>query len=312
MTDDGLPRLRAELRKQRGKNAARLARSKGEVPGIVYGGGSDPLPVTIQFNELLIQLRSGRFMNTLFNLRIDGKDDVRVICRGIQRDAVKQLPTHIDLMRLRKNSRVSLFIPVEFVNSERSEGIQKGGKLVIVRNEIELNVLAGEIPEKLVVDLENMSIGKTILASEISLPKGAKFASERASFAIATIVAPPPQTEEDDNPDEPIPALGELAKSVHSDSQEAHGSETPFARALSGLSQQLTPSGTSAKSSVASARSDVVSGLLKDAENAAEVSNQFLGQEELEQMMSALSNAIEDSEDLIREMKKRLGTGGSK
>jgi large subunit ribosomal protein L25 len=83
----------ATARTGTGKGAARQARREHFVPGIVYGGGVDPLPINIEYNYLLKRLKAGRFLSTLFNLKVEGQDDVRVICRGVQRDVVKDLPT---------------------------------------------------------------------------------------------------------------------------------------------------------------------------------------------------------------------------
>jgi large subunit ribosomal protein L25 len=148
-----IPDLIAEARAGTGKGAARQARREGKVPGIVYGGGADPQPIQIPFNQLLKRLKDGRFLSTLFNLKVEGQEDVRVICRGVQRDVVKDLPTHVDLMRLRRTSKVNLFIPVEFVNQEAAPGLKRGGVLTVVRPEVELIVVAGEIPDHITADL---------------------------------------------------------------------------------------------------------------------------------------------------------------
>ncbi len=184
-----IPDLQAEVRTGTGKGAARQARREFRVPGIVYGGGIDPQPVNFKYNYLIAKLKAGRFMSTLFNLKLEGQDDVRVICRNVQRDVVTGLPTHVDLMRLRRTSRINLFIPVEFINHEKCVGLKRGGTLTIVRPEVELNVVAGDIPEKLVVDLEGHRIGDTINISEITLPKGTKPTIDR-NFVIANISAP--------------------------------------------------------------------------------------------------------------------------
>ena len=172
-----------------GKGAARQARRESNVPGIVYGGGVDPLPVNIKYNYLLKKLRAGRFLQTLFNLKVEGQDDVRVICRGVQRDVVRDLPTHIDLMRLRANSRINLFIHVTFINHEASPGLKKGGTLTVVRNEVELEVTASEIPDHLTVDLTGKNIGDVIHIEDIVLPEGATPMIHR-NFVIANVQAP--------------------------------------------------------------------------------------------------------------------------
>ena len=81
--------LKAEVRTGTGKGAARQARREGTVPGIVYGDGVAPQPIKMNYNYLLTKLRQGRFLQTLFNLKLDGQPDVHVICRGVQRDVVK-------------------------------------------------------------------------------------------------------------------------------------------------------------------------------------------------------------------------------
>jgi large subunit ribosomal protein L25 len=184
-----IPDLHAEVRTGTGKGAARQARRKGNVPGIVYGGGTDPLPINIEFNALTKRLKAGRFLSTLFNLKVPGQEDVRVICRNVQRDVVKDLPTHVDLMRLRRTSRIKLFIHVTFINHEEAPGLKRGGTLTVVRPEVELEVTAGDIPDHITVDLAGKVIGDVIHISDVPLPEGAKQTIDR-DFVIANIAAP--------------------------------------------------------------------------------------------------------------------------
>lgn len=184
-----IPDLHAEIRTGTGKGAARQARRDGMVPGIVYGGGVDPLAINIPFNALLKRLKQGRFLSTLFNLKVEGQEDVRVICRNVQRDVVKDLPTHLDLMRLRRTSRINLFIHVTFINHEAAPGLKRGGVLTVVRPEVELEVLAGDIPDHITVDLTGRQIGDVIHIGDIELPEGAKPTIQR-NFVIANISAP--------------------------------------------------------------------------------------------------------------------------
>jgi large subunit ribosomal protein L25 len=184
-----IPDLHATVRTGTGKGAARQARREGNVPGIVYGGSQDPLAINIPFNGLLKRLRQGRFLATLFNLKVEGHEDVRVICRNVQRDVVKDLPTHVDFMRLRRTSKINLYIPVEFVGHEESPGLKRGGVLTIVRPEVELMVTAGDIPEKLIADISGTKVGDTITISMIALPEGAEPTIHR-DFVIANIQAP--------------------------------------------------------------------------------------------------------------------------
>ena len=184
-----IPNLEAFARSGTGKGAARKSRREGMVPGVVYGGGAAPMAIEIPFNKLLKRLKQGRFLSTLFNLQVEGQEDVRVICRDVQRDVVKDLPVHLDLMRLRRTSRVNLFINVEFINQDTCTGIKRGGVLTIVRPEVELSVIAGDIPDHITVDLEGLAIGDIIHINDVTLPEGAKPTIDR-NFVIANISAP--------------------------------------------------------------------------------------------------------------------------
>ncbi|MFX0542174.1 50S ribosomal protein L25/general stress protein Ctc [Roseovarius sp. S4756] len=186
-----IPDLHAQERTGTGKGAARAARREGMVPGIVFGGDKDPLPINIPFNVLLKRLKQGRFKSTLFNLKVEGQEDVRVICRDVQRDVVKDLPTHLDLMRLRRTTKINLFIPIDFQNEEDCPAITKGGVMTTIRGEVELLVTAGDIPETLTVDLSKLeNIGDTITISDIELPQGAELVIKDRDFMICNVSAP--------------------------------------------------------------------------------------------------------------------------
>jgi large subunit ribosomal protein L25 len=180
--------LEATARTESGKGAARRARQAGLVPGVIYGGGSEPQSITIKHNELLKRLKAGKFLSTLLNVQVDGKAN-RVICRAVQRDVVKDLPTHVDFLRLTERSRINLHIPVEFINPAAAPGIKRGGVLTVVRQEVELVVTAGSIPDHITVDLTGLQINDTIHISDVQLPEGVRPTIER-DFVIANIQAP--------------------------------------------------------------------------------------------------------------------------
>lgn len=193
-----MPVLEASARSGTGKGAARTARREGLVPGVVYGGGKDPVSINVKHNVLLKSLKAGKFMATLINLRVDGEDNT-VICRAVQRDVVKDLPVHVDFLRLSERSRINLMIPVEFLNEETAPGIKKGGMLTVVRPEVELKVRASNIPDKITVDLAEAVIGDTIKISDVTLPEGAKPTITDRDFMIANIAAPKGFSASDDD-----------------------------------------------------------------------------------------------------------------
>lgn len=177
------------VRENSGKGAARTARREGLVPGVIYGGGKDPVTINIPFNPLFTRLKAGKFLSTLLTVKMDGKEE-KVICRGVQRHVVKDLPTHVDFLRLSEKSRINLFIPVEFINEETCPGLKKGGVLTVVRNEVELKVTASAIPDHLTVDLAKAEIGDVIHISNIELPKGTSSVITGRDFVIANIGSP--------------------------------------------------------------------------------------------------------------------------
>jgi len=216
-----IPDLHALERTGTGKCAARAVRRAHMVPGIVFGGDVDPLPIQIPYNVLIKKLKEGRFKSKLFNLKVDGHDDVRVICRDVQRDVVKDLPTHLDLMRLRRTTKINLFIHVEFENEEDCPALRKGGVLTTVRSEVELIVTAGDIPEKITVDLSKLeNIGDVVTISMVDLPEGAKPTIDR-DFVICNVTAPSALKAEDDEDDEEEVEVPTVAEEEAAEDEDA-------------------------------------------------------------------------------------------
>lgn len=184
-----MPIIEARARADAGKGAARQTRRDGYVPAVIYGGGQAPETIAIKDNVLMRHLKAGKFKSTLLNVKVDGRDN-RVICREVQRDVVKDLPIHADFLRLSERSRINLYIPVEFVGHETCPGLRAGGVVTVVRQEVELKVTAGDIPEKLVANLSGKKIGDVITISQIELPKGTTPTITGRDFVIANIAAP--------------------------------------------------------------------------------------------------------------------------
>ncbi|MEM7742739.1 MAG: 50S ribosomal protein L25/general stress protein Ctc [Pseudomonadota bacterium] len=192
--------LEATARPAVGKGAARQARRDGMVPAVVYGGNADPEPVSIKDNVLLKLLKDGKFLSTLIKISVDGNEQT-VICRSVQRDVVKDLPIHADFQRLSERSRITLAIPVEFVNEEESPGLKKGGVLTVVRNEVDLKVRANAIPESLEIDLAGLDFNDVVRASDLTLPTGTALTITDRDFMIANVSAPSALAASDDDED---------------------------------------------------------------------------------------------------------------
>jgi large subunit ribosomal protein L25 len=184
----GMTELEATARAGTGKGAARAARRNGYVPGVIYGGAEPPQTISVKYNALLKMLKKGRFMSTLHNVKVDGVDN-RVVCRAVQKDVVMDTPVHIDFQRLSDTSRIKLYVPVEFENHGASPGLKRGGTLNVARHEVELHVTAGDIPEKITVDLTGTQLNDVIKISAVTLPAGVSPVIDR-DFTIASIAVP--------------------------------------------------------------------------------------------------------------------------
>jgi large subunit ribosomal protein L25 len=179
--------LKAAAREGAGKGAARAVRRKGLVPAVIYGDKQDPEFVSLVYKELLPHVGTGRFTATLVDLDVDGRK-VRVIPRDVQFEPVRDFIIHVDFLRLGKDARIRVEVPVHFKNHEASPGLKAGGVLNIVRHEIEVFTPADRIPEEFVIDLTGLQIGQSVHISQVKLPDDVKPAIAERDFTIATIV----------------------------------------------------------------------------------------------------------------------------
>ncbi|SFI91789.1 50S ribosomal protein L25/general stress protein Ctc [Aerobium aerolatum] len=181
--------LKAELRNRVGKGSARELRRNGMVPAVIYGDKQAPLSIALNYKDVYYKIHGGGFKTTIATIVVDGKK-IQVLPKDYQLDPVRDFPIHVDLLRVSKNTQVTVQIPVRFLNEEKSAGIKRGGVLNIVRHEIEAIVAANSIPDAIEVDLEGTEIGDTIHVSAVKLPEGVEPTITDRDFTIATIAAP--------------------------------------------------------------------------------------------------------------------------
>jgi large subunit ribosomal protein L25 len=179
--------LKAWARPRSGKGGARSVRREGRIPGILYGGDEDPLPLAVDDKAIKLQLLTGHFQSTIFTLDVEGKK-TRVIPRGVQLDPVRDFPIHVDFMRVGKDALVTVAVPVHFLNEGLSPGIKRGGILNIVRHEIEVRCPVDAIPNHFDVDLTGLEIGDSVHISAMKLPDNVKTTITERNFTVATIV----------------------------------------------------------------------------------------------------------------------------
>ena len=187
--------LKVEPRGKTGKGAAYQTRKAGFIPGIVYGGSADPVPVQVDEHTLIRMHNSGAFLQTLVMLEIAGQK-TRVLPRAVQLDPVTDRPVHVDFMRLTPGGRISLDIPVHFRGHENSPGLKLGGVLNVVRHEVAMLCPVDNIPEYIEGDLSGLEIGDSLHISAFTLPEGVKPMIRERDFTVATIAPPTTYVEE--------------------------------------------------------------------------------------------------------------------
>ena len=181
--------IQATIRDTKTKGQVNDLRSKGNVPGIVYGGEQPNEKISITTKELKNLINKENFLSNVISINLDGKEQ-KVLTRNIAFDTVTDEPIHFDLMRIVKGGKIILEIPVKFINNELSPGLKRGGVLNIVRRKVELRCPAENIPTELVVDLEGLDIGTSIKISSINLPENVTPTIQGRDFVIATVAAP--------------------------------------------------------------------------------------------------------------------------
>ena len=175
-------------------------RSDGFIPAILYGGEKKNLNISLKKLLLKDIIKTETFLSKVVNLEIDG-DSEKVLPKEISYDPVSDEPLHIDFMRIIKGTKVMLEVPVKFINSEKSPGLKKGGVLNIVRRRVQLKCPAENIPDEIIVDLDNTEINTSLKISTVKLPENVTPVITDRDFVIGTVVAPtvlvePEKTEE--------------------------------------------------------------------------------------------------------------------
>ena len=168
---------------------------KGLIPGIIYGKGTEPKKIAFDNKALQKLMHSKGFYTKILNIEVDGKKE-KVLPKALQYHPVTDKLIHLDLLKIQENTKVTVEVPVEFLNQDVCPGLKKGGVLNIVRRTIELICNASSIPEILEFDIAETDIGDSLKISNINLPEGVQTTIRDRDFVIATIVSPTIEVEE--------------------------------------------------------------------------------------------------------------------
>lgn len=188
-------KVAAEARDQFGKGAARKLRAAGKVPAVIYGHGTDPQHVSLPGHEIALIIRRA---NAIIDLDISGKSQLALV-KDVQRDPVRQIIEHIDLVIVRANEKVSVDVAIRIVG-EPAPGlsVDLDAKVLLIET------LAASIPEHLEVSVEGLEAGTRILAKDVTLPHGSVLLTDQETLVVAISIP----TEQD---------LGEVAEVVPED-----------------------------------------------------------------------------------------------
>ena len=191
--------------------------NKGMVPGIIYGKGTEPIQIAFEDKILQKLMHTGSFYSTIIDIDIEGKIE-KILPKQLQYHPVTDKLIHFDFLRVQNDTKVTVEVPVQFLNQETCPGLKKGGVLNLVRRDVELSCNANNIPDNLQFDLESSEIGDSIKISNIDLPEGIKPTISDRDFVIATLA--PPTVEVETKPAEAEEEVTEENKDEKTETKE--------------------------------------------------------------------------------------------
>jgi large subunit ribosomal protein L25 len=184
-------RLKAERRAARGKGAARRARAAGKVPGIVYGGGMDPIPVQVERRDLVLALHTDAGRNVLLDLEIGGQTTL-ALTRELQLDPVRGTLLHADFVKVERTQAIEVDVPVQLVGE--SPGVREGGVLEHQLFTAHVRCLPTEVPEHIDADISSLGVGDSLKVADLPAGRGYEVLNDPDS--VVALVAAPVSAEE--------------------------------------------------------------------------------------------------------------------
>jgi len=165
--------LTAKLRADTGKAASRRLRHAGLIPAILYGAEKQPVPLTLNQNEVHKNLLDDRFFSHILSIKIDEQTTESAVIKEVQRHPWRPLVMHLDLQRVSETGFLHKEIPLHFINEDKSVGVKQGGGLVSHHlNQVEIRCLPKDLPEFIVVDIIELQLNETLHLSNLTLPPG--------------------------------------------------------------------------------------------------------------------------------------------
>ncbi len=178
--------LKAEIRNVAGKGAARAIRNNKNIPAVIYGEKKEPVAIEISGRDFAPISVIPALRTKLFNITTGkGKEDAMLM--DIQYHPVTDRIIHVDFKRIDVKKPVCVSVPVEIINAETSKGLKLGGVLNFAVRKVSVVALVDKLPEKIILDLADLTIGDTVHGSDLKLPDGVSLGLHQAELAFATI-----------------------------------------------------------------------------------------------------------------------------
>jgi len=169
--------LNAEAREIDGKSSSRKLRNAGSVPAVIYGGETDPIKVSILEKDITKASEVPGFTTQILKITVSGEEQ-SVIVKELQRHPATQRVLHADLQRVNPDTKISITVPVRFINEDICIGVKThGGAIARLINNIDISCLASNLPEFLEVDIAELDVGDSIFLSGLNLPDGVEIPS---------------------------------------------------------------------------------------------------------------------------------------
>ncbi len=169
--------LNAEAREIDGKSSSRKLRNAGSVPAVIYGGETDPIKVSILEKDITKASEVPGFTTQILKVTVSGEEQ-SVIVKELQRHPATQRVLHADLQRVNPDTKISITVPVRFINEDICVGVKThGGAIARLINNIDISCLASNLPEYLEVDIAALDVGDSIFLSGLNLPDGVEIPS---------------------------------------------------------------------------------------------------------------------------------------
>ncbi len=197
--------VNAVSREETGKADVRRLRRTGGVPGVIYGGKGKPVSITMQQNEMIRHLQDDAFYSHILNIEVDGKAE-RVILKDLQRHPFRLDILHMDFLRVVKGQKLTVTVPLHFVNEDKAPGLDEGGIAQHVIQEVEISVLPKNLPEFIEVDMTGLNIGDSVHLSDLVMPEGAELlvlAHGGEDQTVANIMVPRKEVEPEEETEAP-------------------------------------------------------------------------------------------------------------